>query len=339
MGNSMSRVLALCALFSFALLPSAASAEPVKLKLSFFTSDRALLYRAAVQPFVDAVNAEAGGIMKIEVYFSGTLSRDPRKEAQGILDGTADIAFVIPGYTPHSFLDSGVIELPGLFANTREATLVFTRLMAANGLRGYEDFVVIGAFGAEPENIHTRAPAPSLGALKDKKIRVNNAMEAATLEALGMSPVLMPINRTSDAIIDGEIDGAVVPPFPLIEFGIGRVVAHHYLLRLAAAPLMVLMNRKKFESLPNAGQDIIRKYSGEWLAMHFIETFDVENTLALKQLISDPKRTVVFPSQSDLDTAQLAFKTVIAAWLANSPRNRELLTAAEVELQRVRAAH
>jgi TRAP-type C4-dicarboxylate transport system substrate-binding protein len=99
------------------------------------------------------------------------------------------------------------------------------------------------------------------------------------------------------------------------------------------------MNRKKFGSLPKAGQDIIRKFGGEWLAAHFIETFDAENKLALEQLKSDPKRTMIFPSQPDLATADVAFKAVIARWLAKSPRHRELLTAAEVELQRVRAAH
>ena len=68
-----------------------------------------------------------------------------------VLDGKADIAFVVPGYTPARFPDTSVVELPGLFNGTREATLVYTRLIALNALEGYEDFVVLGAYVTEPE--------------------------------------------------------------------------------------------------------------------------------------------------------------------------------------------
>lgn len=47
----------LCAL---ALLwPLAAQAEPIKLERSFFTSDRTVAYRAAIEPFVDATAQRA----------------------------------------------------------------------------------------------------------------------------------------------------------------------------------------------------------------------------------------------------------------------------------------
>ena len=55
------------------LLPASASADPIRLKLSFFTSDRSVAYQTAVKPFVDAVNSEGKGCVEIEVYFSGTL--------------------------------------------------------------------------------------------------------------------------------------------------------------------------------------------------------------------------------------------------------------------------
>src|SRR5262249_47266426 len=57
------------------LLSAAAAAEQAKLKLSFSTSDRANVYAAAIKPFVEAVNAEAKGLLEIEVFFSGTLGR------------------------------------------------------------------------------------------------------------------------------------------------------------------------------------------------------------------------------------------------------------------------
>ena len=49
----MINIFARCLIFLFALLPAVSAAEPIKLKLSFFSSDRALLYKGGVKPFVE----------------------------------------------------------------------------------------------------------------------------------------------------------------------------------------------------------------------------------------------------------------------------------------------
>ena len=177
----MSKLLARCALFSFVLMSAAAAAEPVKLKLAFPSSDRSTSYLAAVKPFVDAVNAEARGLVEIETYFSGALGKDPAEQPQLVLDGTADIAYVVTGLTRNRFAENAIIEMPGLFASMRESVAVFTRLVAANALQGYDDYTVIGAFVTEPETIHSKTPITSLADLKGKRIRVNNPGEAAAL--------------------------------------------------------------------------------------------------------------------------------------------------------------
>ena len=76
------------------LLPAAAAAEPIKLKMAYFSSDRTTTYLAAIKPFVDAVNAEAAGLVQIDVSLSGTLGKNPTQQLQLVLDGTADLAFV-----------------------------------------------------------------------------------------------------------------------------------------------------------------------------------------------------------------------------------------------------
>src|SRR5262245_16306612 len=254
------------------LLSAAAAAEQAKLKLSFSTSDRANVYAAAIKPFVEAVNAEAKGLLEIEVFFSGTLGRrQPPLQPQILLDGTADMAFLVPGMTPDLFPDNVIIELPGLFRDLREATHTYSRLVAANALKGYESFHVIGAYGSELESFHMRLPVTSLDSLQGKKIRVNNLTEAAVVKRFGMSPTLMPLNTTAEAISSGSIDGALAPASMLFEFGIGRVASHHYFLDVSSAPLVLAMNRTVLDGLPAQAQDIVRKYSRKWAAARYIE--------------------------------------------------------------------
>jgi TRAP-type C4-dicarboxylate transport system substrate-binding protein len=321
----------------FVLSPCVAAAEPIELKLAFFSSDQSMTYQAAIEPFINAVNSEGHDQIKIVLYSGGVLGRDISQQPDVMLDGKADMALVVPGYTPGIFPDNAVVELPGLFNGTREATLVYTRLVALNALTGYEDFVVIGAYATEPETLHSRLPIASIGDLKGQRIRVNNLIEAATLEKLGAIPVPMQITKVAGAISSGEIDGATAPRTPVSDYGIKRVATNHYFLGTSSAALALLMTRKKFEALPKPIQDIIRKYSGEWSAERFIEVYDRSDVQILEQLKSDPNRTIVFPSPSDLEIAHAAFASVIAEWAVKSRHDTELLKLTEAEIATLRA--
>lgn len=337
-GKSMLRLSAGCALFLFALLTAAPAAEPIKLKLSFYSSDRSLTYRTTVERFVTAVNSDGRGLLEIEVYFSGTLGKSQREQTELVLAGKADIAFIVPGLNSERFTDNTVIELPGLFRNVREATQVYGQLVNANLLAGYEDFFVIGTVATAPEPVHSRKPIASLASLVGQKIRANNPTAAATLTKLGVVPAVIAFNETAPAISSGTIDGAVISAAYLFDVGVGRMVNNHYLLGVSSNPLAVLMNRGAFERLPEAAQTIIRKYSGEWFAARYIDAFKKLNKDGLDQIEATPGRTVVSPSEADLKAAQATFASIRNNWAMASQHNRELLTQAEARLSKLRTA-
>ena len=318
------------------LLPTAAVADPITLKLSFFTSDQSVAYRAAVKPFVDAINQDSSGLLHIDVYLSGTLGKIQNELPQLVLDGKADIAFIIPGQNPARFRDTAAIEMPGLFQDAREASLVYTRLISANVLPGYDDFFVIGAYGTDPESINSRKKLTSLADMKGQKIRVNNLMEAAGLAKLGALPAVLAFNETSPAISSGLIDGATVPAAQLFDVGIGRFTTFHYLLPTSTAPLALVMSRKAFEGLPENAKALIRKYSGEWAANQFSNAYETFNEQALERLKADARRSVVVPSAADFKVANSDFKAVRDGWASDSENNRKIMSLLQLELAAVR---
>src|SRR5450631_4287008 len=333
----MINVLARCVMIAAALLPVATLAEPIKLKMAYFSSDREPPYVSVMRPFADAVNREAKGSVEIVPYSGGVLGRNYSLQAQQVLDGVADMAWVNPSLTADRFPDNGVAEFPGLFRDLREVTLVYSRMVAAGELRGYEDFFVIAATANFPLMINTRTPIESLPDLRGKILRVNNLIEGNALQALGITPVVIPINEVALAIGRGTLDGATMPPNALFAYGVSRITRFHYVAPMGGAPLAFLMNRKKFESLPKAGQDVIRKFSGEWTAAHFVETYDANNVQAINDLKSDPNRRVIVPTRSELDALHATFQTVFEKWRAESPRNLALLDKVEAEIAKVRA--
>ena len=330
--------LALSTLLSFALLPSLATAEPIELKFSFYTSDRSNIYQTMIKPFVDAVNDEGKGLIEIKMYFSGAISAIPAAQPQLVADDTADMAMIVPGYSPNRFGDSVVLELPGLYRDSREASLVFVRLIEAGALEGYGEFFVINAFVSGPENIHSRKPIAAIEDLKGLTIRSNNQTEAAVLEKLGAIPVLLPINQATDAINRDKIDAATFPPSVLFDFGIGRVTNSHFMIQLGGVPITVAMNRNKFESLPPTAQAIIRKNSGRWLAEHSATGMQALDIQTVAQLRSDARRKVSDLSPTDLERTQRIFAAVVADWAAMSPHNRELLALVQSELKQLRSS-
>jgi TRAP-type C4-dicarboxylate transport system substrate-binding protein len=323
--------------FLLILLPTAAVAEPIKLKLAFFSSDSAVLYQGGVKPFVDAVNAAGAGLVQIDVFFGGALGKAPAQQPQLVRDGMADLAFIVPGYSADQFPDNAVIELPSLFRNQREASLSFTGLVKANALRGYDDFIVINAFTVEPHSIHTRRPIASLEDLKGLKIRANNPTEAETFEKLGMRAIVMPVNQIADALGSGAIDGAAVPPAMLAEFGVGRLATYHYMIHADAPTLALVMSRAKFDTLPKAVQDIVRQYAGAWTVEQSNQFFEGVNARAMQQILDDPRRHVIFPSPTDRERIDAVFQSVIDGWTARDSRNGQLLSKVREEVAQLRA--
>jgi TRAP-type transport system periplasmic protein len=324
------------AIASALLFPFAAAGKPVTLKLSFFTSDQSAAYVSCVKPFVDAVNLDGAELLHIEVFLSGTLGKTQKEPPELVRSGGADIALVVPGQNPELFPDTEAMELPGLFRDAREATLAYTRLIAAGSVTDFKDFVVIGAYGAEPSSIQSRKPLTSLVDLTDQKIRSNNEIMSAALAKLGATPVVIAYNETALAIAKGTIDGAAVDVATMLDVGTSRLAGNHFMLPIGSAPLALLMNRQAFERLPEDAKALIVRYSGEWTAARYIDATLNYKRAAIEMLKGDSRRTYAVPSDSDSDRAKAAFASVQEAWANASPRNRELLKDVEAELSKLR---
>ena len=100
------------------------------------------------------------------------------------------------------------MELPGQFRDMREASFIYTQLIALNALRGHDDFYVIGAYVTAPETMHGRTPINSIDDLKGKRIRVGNQNENGKFEILGATPVPLPVNKIAEAFSSGTIGAA-----------------------------------------------------------------------------------------------------------------------------------
>jgi TRAP-type C4-dicarboxylate transport system substrate-binding protein len=176
----------------------------------------------------------------------------------------------------------------------------------------------------------------SIADLKGKTIRASSKNESAALRAFGAVPVGMPVTEIPEAISRGTISGTTSHLSPFFDFGLDRVTNNHFFIGLGVVPLCVLMNKKKFDALPQSAQAVIERNAGPALTKTWIDSITSYNAANLEKLKSNPKNKVVFPSQEEIDKAQALLTPVREEWVAASERHKELKAALDTELAAVR---
>src|SRR5271155_636280 len=125
-----------------ALLGSELARAEEHLKWAVFTPDSEVTFRTVMKPFAETVQRETDNAVVFDLFPNGALGRNPGQQPQLVLDGVADVAWVVPSYSPGRFPDTEVLELPGLFKDLRESSLVATRLNQRTVFKDYGDFYV-----------------------------------------------------------------------------------------------------------------------------------------------------------------------------------------------------
>lgn len=317
------------------------AAEPIKLKLAWVFTTNEISYRAGAAAFMKAVNEDpdAKDVLEIVAFPNGALGRVPADQPQLAEDGVTDFVQLGPSFSPGRFPELEVLELPGLFRDSREASAVHRALIASGRVKSLDKFVTIMSVASNPHYFHTRFPVNSLADLKGKKIRSHGATMTGTVRALGAVPVGLAISELAEAIGRGTIDGVVTQTTVIHDTKLDRVANNHFEINMGVFLINILMSKTKFDSLPPAAQAIIRKHSGQAFHDNYVATVRAYYAELDAKLKADPKQKWVQAGPADLKIADEAYRTVHATWAQQKPENAELLKFVTGELEKLRAGN
>ncbi len=252
-------------------LAGTAAAQEYTFKLHHLLGAQSPAQRNMLEPWVKAVEENAGGRVKIEIFPAMTLGGTPPELVQQARDGVVDIVWTVNGYTPGQFPRTEVFELPGVYLNDISAANLAMYDM-------FEDVLKEDYKGLEVMFLHVHAgqalmtvdkEVRSPADLAGMKVRIPTRTGAWVLETLGASPLAMPVPEVPNALAKKVVDATllpweIIPPLKL-QNQINYFIEGAGGTRLGTTSFQVSMNQARWDGLPEDIQKAFRDASGrEW---------------------------------------------------------------------------
>jgi TRAP-type C4-dicarboxylate transport system substrate-binding protein len=264
------RVLAARLLFvPLALAWSIASSQDITLKVSHFLPPNSNYQKAVLEPWCDTLAKGSGGKLKCQIYPAMQLGGTPTQLADQVKNGVADIVMTSPSYSSGRFPYTEALEQPftlppGGLAGSK-AMWDYTQKF---GAKDYADFRLLAIFSGSGVIMST-ASKPILGqdGFKGVKLRSPSRSAARLLAALGGAPVSMPPAQITEAVSKGVVDGAMatwelVPAVKLQEVTKYHMEGPANQAAFTQNPLVMLMNKARYDSLPADAKAVLDRASG-----------------------------------------------------------------------------
>ncbi|MGF1628656.1 MAG: TRAP transporter substrate-binding protein [Kiloniellaceae bacterium] len=261
------------------LAGGSAAAQEVTLRVHHFLPPPSTTHRDFIEPWARKVEAESGGRIKIEIYPSMQLGGRPPALYDQVRDGVVDIVWTLPGYTAGRFPIIEVFELPFMAASAEATSQAAHEFYLQHAVEEFADIHPLMVHVHGPGSLHLRnKQVTSLDDLKGLKLRAPTRMTNAALEALGATPIGMPVPAVPESLARGVIDGAALPYEVTLPLKVHELTTSHTEIGgergLYTAVFLFAMNKARYESLPADLREVIDANSGTALAKQIGKVWD-----------------------------------------------------------------
>lgn len=247
-------------LLSFSNRP--ATAETLRFATGF--SPKHTMQVKVFEPWAKQIEERTNGKVKVRMFPGGALGK-----MQTLYDlaekGIADISYTLHDYTPGRFPMTEVYSLPFMTPSAEKASMAMwkTYEQSPDFQKEYSKVKLLALFCHPGGDFHTTKKAiHSLEDLKGLKIRTASPYVTEALKIYGATPISMPITETYTALERGVVDGTVAPWEGLGVFKLDDLTKFTLEADFYTMTMMVVMNKRKWDSLPEDVKKIIDDTTG-----------------------------------------------------------------------------
>jgi len=306
-----------------ALFCTPVSAAEVVLRFGSINTENTAPYDQVLLPFAKAVEEESEGRIEVALKPLGGYGK-PAELFTMVEKGAIEMAASVQGYHPGRFPQSSVMELPFMFENSIAGTSAMMQLYKEGLLdKDYASVKVLGLYVLPPYPIFTTGKKiQSVRDFRGLRMRTPSTTVGVALAKLGAVPLGIPLNMIGDTLVSGYVDAIAYgwDSTTTTKGAAGKNLIDQLNVvvdaQLAAPALMVVMNRAKWDSLPDDLKKIIEKH-GSSLALESARIREAQEAISKKKIQSDPR--LVSLAFNDEQRAELLRVTAPAVeeWKAN----------------------
>jgi TRAP-type C4-dicarboxylate transport system substrate-binding protein len=252
-------------------------------------SPKHIQHQKSFAPFAKKVAEISGGKVKIKIYPARQLA-GPKQLADAIKTGITDIGFVMP-----FLFDTGV-----------NAARAFYDLFDGYMADDYKAYKVLWLYATGPGQLMSATdPLQSVGDLSGMKLRTPSAYMTKALKLLDVNPVGMPIPKLAMSLQKKVIDGCITPFSAVTDFRLFDLLKHITVANMYTTPMTVLMNKQKYEGLPDYAKKAIDLASGKPWGLQAADIYDQHDTNTVLEINKRDKITIYrLPSSEKQKMAQ-----------------------------------
>lgn len=220
-----------------------------------------------------------------------------------VQDQAADMSWIFHGYNPGRFKTTRMIELPGYEASSEELSVAHWRAYEKYFAEAneHEGVMLIGLMVHGPGQLHANVPVNSLADVEGLKVRVGGGVSSMSAEALGANGISVPAPKLYETLASNAADATLSPMESRNSFKLTEVAKNVYVMPggFYRGSFGIIMNKEKFESLPDDIQEALRGVFGEPISRMAGEIWDQIDEDGWETTRATEDNTVVEASADD----------------------------------------
>ena len=323
------------------MMSASAFAQDVTLKFHQMLPPQATIPSKAIKPWIEKVQAESGGKIKIEQYDAMALGGKPPELYDQAKDGVVDLIWTVIGYTPGRFPATEAFELPFMMTTGEATSKAMQEYCEKYCADEFKDVKVIGWHTHGPGLIHSKDPVNKLEDMNGLKIRGGTRVVNQMLEKLGSTPIGMPVPAVSESLSKGVITATTIPWEVTPALKVSELVKNHTTFSgkngLYTATFVVAMNQASYDKLPDDLKKVIDANSGMVAAEMFGKAMDAGDVVG-KGIAEKAGNNIIVLDEAETQRWKDTATPLIDAWAAEmegkGKPGKEMVEAAKMLIEK-----
>ena len=266
-----------------------AAAKTIELKFAHAFSPKHTMQKKVFEPWAEKINKMTNGKVKVTFFPGGALGKTPDHYALAE-KGIADIIYILHDYTPGRFPMTSVFELPFMIPSATKTSTAMWKVYEKfpEFRKEYSKVKTLALFCHPGGHFNTvKTPIKSIDDLKGMKFRTASPHVTKALKVFGAVPVNMPVTEAYTALERGVVEGTVLPWEGNFVFKLAELLKWSTEVDFYTMTMMVVMNKKKWDSLPDDVKKVIDETTGMAMSQECGKVYDearpIMKSLCLKK--------------------------------------------------------